>query len=193
MAEPNGKSRNWARSGSAPTNCGTISSNRYWIDWTRPSPCRGESASIRARPSMASSIRCAPGVSGTFSRNASATTARCIGRCHAGSPRGVRGNLVGIDRPLRPARCGHLAVAGGRRGARQSALGGDQIGNNPTDRAKNGTKRSLIVDGEGGPLGVVVAGANVHDAKLLEATIEAMVSDRPEPEDEEQHLCLDKG
>lgn len=51
----------------------------------------------------------------------------------------------------------------------------------------------MIVDGQGGPLGVVVAGANVHDAKLLEATIEAAVIDRPEPEDEEQHLCLDKG
>lgn len=80
-----------------------------------------------------------------------------------------------------------------RRGDGQGALGGDQIGKNPTDRAKNGSKRSLIVDGQGGPLGVVVAGANVHDTKLLEATIEAMVIDRPEPDEEEQHLCLDKG
>lgn len=51
----------------------------------------------------------------------------------------------------------------------------------------------MIVDGEGGPLGVVVAGANVHDTKLLEATIEAVVIDRPEAEEVEQHLCLDKG
>lgn len=29
--------------------------------------------------------------------------------------------------------------------------GGDQIGPNPTDRAKNGTKKSLLVDGAGGP------------------------------------------
>jgi putative transposase len=39
----------------------------------------------------------------------------------------------------------------------------------------------------------VTAGANVHDAKLLEATIDAIVVDRPEPEDQTQHLCLDKG
>jgi hypothetical protein len=46
------------------------------------------------------------------------------------------------------------------------------------------------VDEQGGPLGVVVAGANVHDTKLLEGTIEAIVVERPP---ERQHLCLDKG
>jgi len=49
------------------------------------------------------------------------------------------------------------------------------------------------VDGDGGPLGVVVAPANVHDAKLLQATIEAVVIERPDPEEVEEHLCLDKG
>jgi len=40
----------------------------------------------------------------------------------------------------------------------------------------------------------VIAGANVHDAKLLDATLEAVVVDRPEPTPEApQHLCLDKG
>jgi putative transposase len=42
-------------------------------------------------------------------------------------------------------------------------------------------------------LGVAIDGANVHDAKLLEATIEAIVVDRPDPKEVEQHLCLDKG
>lgn len=51
----------------------------------------------------------------------------------------------------------------------------------------------MIVDGEGGPLGVAIAGANVHDAKMLRATIEAIVVPRPDPEQHEQHLCLDKG
>jgi putative transposase len=51
----------------------------------------------------------------------------------------------------------------------------------------------VIVDGEGGPLGVVVAGANVHDTKLLKKTIEAMIVQRPDPQRYEQHLCLDKG
>jgi len=39
-----------------------------------------------------------------------------------------------------------------------------------------------------------VAGANVHDTKLLRQTIEAIVVDRPEATAEApQHLCLDKG
>jgi len=40
---------------------------------------------------------------------------------------------------------------------------------------------------------VVVAGANVNDHTLLEATIEAIVVERPDPEEVEQHLCLDRG
>jgi len=51
----------------------------------------------------------------------------------------------------------------------------------------------VIVEADGGPLGAVVAGANVHDAKLLEATIDAIVVPRPDPVLNQQHLCLDKG
>lgn len=52
----------------------------------------------------------------------------------------------------------------------------------------------MIVDQEGGPTGLVIAGANVNDHKLLEATIEAIVIERPKPTAKEpQHLCLDKG
>jgi putative transposase len=66
------------------------------------------------------------------------------------------------------------------------------VGKNPTDRGKKGTKKNLVVEGDGGPLGVVTAAANVVEQKLLEATIEAIVVDRPEPTAEEpQHLCLD--
>ena len=85
-------------------------------------------------------------------------------------------------------------MAGGRRSHGQGTFWGDLIGPNPTDRGKAGTKRSPLVDGEGGPLSIVVAGANVHDAKLLEATLDAIVVERPQPTEEEpQHLCLDKG
>ena len=87
-----------------------------------------------------------------------------------------------------------LGMAVGRRSDGQGTFWGDLIGPNPTDRGKAGTKRSLLVDGEGGPLSIVVAGANVHDAKLLEATLDAIVVERPQPTEEEpQHLCLDKG
>ena len=49
------------------------------------------------------------------------------------------------------------------------------------------------MDEQGGPLAVVIDGANVHDTKLLDATLSAIVVDRPDPEDHEQHLCLDEG
>jgi putative transposase len=40
----------------------------------------------------------------------------------------------------------------------------------------------------------VIAGANVHDANLLRATLEAVVVKRPRPTARRrQHLCLDKG
>ena len=71
---------------------------------------------------------------------------------------------------------------------------GDLVGPNPTDRGKNGVKRSLLVEADGGPLSVVVAGANVRDDKLLAATLGAVVLERPEStEVAPQHLCLDKG
>lgn len=39
----------------------------------------------------------------------------------------------------------------------------------------------------------MIAGANVHDAKLLENTLDAVIVERPIPEEIKQHLCLDKG
>ena len=40
---------------------------------------------------------------------------------------------------------------------------------------------------------MVIAGANVVEQKLLKATIEAIVVERPGPDQGEQNLCLDKG
>ena len=74
----------------------------------------------------------------------------------------------------------------------KSRFDGDARGPNPTDRAKPGTKKHMIVEQGGGPLGVVVAGANINDHKLLEATIDAIVVERPDPAKVVQHLCLDK-
>jgi putative transposase len=66
------------------------------------------------------------------------------------------------------------------------------VGKNPTDRGKPGSKESVLVDGAGGPLSVVLAPANVNDQLLLRETIEAIVVDRPQPTEEApQHLCLD--
>jgi putative transposase len=56
-------------------------------------------------------------------------------------------------------------------------------------------KRSLLVEASGGPLSVVIAGANVPDFKPLEATLDAVVIERPRPShgSAPQHPCLDKG
>lgn len=72
----------------------------------------------------------------------------------------------------------------------KAPLGGEATGPNPTDRAKSGTKRSLLTDGAGTPLAVVVAPANRNDCKLVEATLEAR---RVLPPVVSQHLCMDKG
>jgi len=80
--------------------------------------------------------------------------------------------------------------ADGRLG--KARFGGKKVGKNPTDRGKPGSKQSLVVERDGGPLGVVVAAANVNDHLVLEETIEAIVVERPEPTAERpQHLCLD--
>jgi len=74
----------------------------------------------------------------------------------------------------------------------KAPLGGEKTGKNPTDRGKIGTKRSLLVNAQGLPLGIVVSGANTPDGLLLEPTLRAMPIERPNPEETEQHLCLDK-
>jgi putative transposase len=75
----------------------------------------------------------------------------------------------------------------------KAPLGGEKTGKNPTDRGKTGTKRSLLVNEQGLPLGLVVSGANTPDGKLLKTTLLAMPVTRPDTEEVEQHLSLDKG
>lgn len=76
----------------------------------------------------------------------------------------------------------------------KAPLGGRGTGSNPTDRGKSGTKRSLLTEGKGVPLAVAVEGANRHDMKMVESTLQTMVVDRPEPTEEEpQNICMDKG
>ena len=58
---------------------------------------------------------------------------------------------------------------------------GKKTGKNPTDRGKLGVKRSVLTDGRGMPIGVAVAGANVHDQRLVEATLDSIPVPRPGP------------
>jgi putative transposase len=73
-------------------------------------------------------------------------------------------------------------------------LEGKKVGKNPTDRGKIGTKRSVLTDGGGVPIGLAVEGANRNDFKLTRETIESIAVERPEPSaDAPQGRCLDKG
>lgn len=76
----------------------------------------------------------------------------------------------------------------------KAPLGGEKTGPNPTDRAKSGTKRWVLTDGAGVPLGVAVSGAHTHDKHLVQETLESIPVQRPQPtRRKQQNLCADKG
>jgi putative transposase len=51
----------------------------------------------------------------------------------------------------------------------------------------------LLTEASGVPIGLAVEGANRHDCKMVEATIESIPVERPEPtEQRSQGICLDK-
>ena len=75
----------------------------------------------------------------------------------------------------------------------KSSSWGEGIGANPTDRGKKGTKRSLLTEGNGIPLAVAVDGANRHDKKLVKGTLDAIIIERPSPDNVDQNMCMDKG
>jgi len=62
------------------------------------------------------------------------------------------------------------------------------------DRGKPGTKRSLLTEGAGIPVGLAIAGANRNDFKVARETLTCLPVVRPEPSEERpQGLCLDAG
>jgi putative transposase len=76
----------------------------------------------------------------------------------------------------------------------KAPLGGPQTGKNPTDRAKSGTKRHVVCDQRGAPLGLCVTGANRHDKKMALRVVDAIKVERPASSQRKpQHMCADKG
>jgi len=97
-----------------------------------------------------------------------------------------------------PARRRQVELAPGRAGQRLGAgeRGGSATGPNPTDRGKPGTKRHIVVDGEGTPLGLSISGANRNDAKMLAPTLDAVPpvrGRRGRPRRRPDKLHADKG
>jgi putative transposase len=72
-------------------------------------------------------------------------------------------------------------------------LGGELTGPNPTDRGKRGTKRHILVDGRGAPLGVIVTAANDHDITCALKVVNSALVPRPKTIYRVHHLCADKG
>jgi transposase len=78
----------------------------------------------------------------------------------------------------------------------KAPLGGAESGHNPTDRSKLGTKRSLLTEAAGIPVGLAIAGANRNDMKLVKATLASIPDeiDQKRRQDPGPHeMCMDKG
>lgn len=65
-----------------------------------------------------------------------------------------------------------------------------EVGPNPTDRGKPGTKRNVLTDGSGIPISITVCSANKHDKTQVVNVLDALMLTPPETE---QHICLDNG
>ena len=64
-------------------------------------------------------------------------------------------------------------VAGGRRRQpRAGEKGGSETGPSPVDRARNGSKHHLLVEGKGIPLAWTLTGGNRHDVTQLIALVD---------------------
>jgi hypothetical protein len=70
----------------------------------------------------------------------------------------------------------------------KAPCGGEKAGSSPVDRGKQGTKRSMAVDTEGIPLGIVTAPANRHDSPLLAETLDTLEALGTLPESASVHL-----
>ena len=94
-------------------------------------------------------------------------TRLATGRCLAKS-------MGRFARRIRLLRCDRLVHIGHRQLLGAGAFWGVKTGPNPTDRGKNGSKRHIIVDGQGTPLAIEHTGANVHDSEMAIALIDAI-------------------
>jgi putative transposase len=76
----------------------------------------------------------------------------------------------------------------------KAPLGGAATGKSPVDRGKLGTKRHVLTDQRGAPIGIEVTGANRHDSRAARATLGSIPVKRPAPDaGGGQHLTADKG
>jgi uncharacterized protein YwbE len=63
------------------------------------------------------------------------------------------------------------------------------VGIKSHESGKKGRKRSVAVESSGLPVGIVENGSNRHDVKLLEETVQSIITAHPKG----MHVCLDGG
>jgi hypothetical protein len=79
--------------------------------------------------------------------------------------------FAGLARALRTDR---LVTGSGGRQLGTGSFWGLQTGPNPTDRAKLGSKRHLVCDGQGVPLAIQLTAADRNDSQLALALVDAI-------------------
>src|SRR5215217_455701 len=146
---------------------------------------------------MRSSSGCVAAASGTSCpRKSSPTTPRCTALCRGGSS--LACSISSGRSSSRSARNSAEWTSSGRPPMgpwARHALGGSR---RPQSHRQSQKRAQTLpaVEADGGPLSVVIAGANVPDFKLLEATLDAIVVEWPAPTEQApcyEHLCLEKG
>jgi transposase len=88
--------------------------------------------------------------------------------------RGVGRTPPGLARPAGPGQRDRLVPLLARQRLLPGQRGGELTGPNPTDRAKPGSKRHLLVEAAGIPLAFLLTPANVHDSTMLEPVLDAV-------------------
>ena len=88
--------------------------------------------------------------------------------------RGVGGAARGLLGATRRGRKDRLVAGGGRFEPGQGPAGRQKTGPNPTDRAKCGSKHTLVVDAGGVPLAATLTGANRNDVTELLPAVDAI-------------------
>ena len=83
-------------------------------------------------------------------------------------------DMAGPAGRIRYGRCDRLVYFCHGQLLGAGAFWGAKTGPNPTDRGKNGSKRHLIVDGQGTPLAIEHTGANVHDSEMAIALVDGI-------------------
>lgn len=110
-----------------------------------------------------------------------------------GEGRRVQGRSARDSPLLRPSKRNPVELVFDGQCACESAKRGALTGPNPTDRAKSGCKRHVLIDGRGVPLGLLISGANLHDKWAALASIDTVKRFAPSHRKRPTHCCLDKG